>query len=94
MIYSALLDIMNPQNEQYATTGVVNDNPNETKSTILAFILSFAFALIAFKLFDESGTQTGAYLTACVKLLLISFTYCTSCVVLFFKKIKAYYYEG
>ena len=34
MIYSALLDVMNPQNEQYDSTGVVSDNPNENKSTL------------------------------------------------------------
>lgn len=94
MIYSALLDVMNPQNEQYASTGVVNDNPNENKSTILAFILSFAYALIAFILFDESGVQHGSYLPACIRMLIISLVYCTSCVILFIKKIKAYYYEG
>ena len=95
MIYSALLDIMNPQNEQYESTGVVVDNPNENKSTILAFIISFAFALISFLLFNESGVKygDGNYLVACLKLLLISTIYCGSCVILFLKKINAYYYE-
>lgn len=94
MIYSALLDVMNPQNEQYASTGVVEDNPNENKSTILAFILSFAYAIIAFILFNESGVQYGSYLPACIRMLIISLAYCASCVILFIKKIKAYYYEG
>ena len=94
MIYSALLDVMNPQNEQYASTGVVEDNPNENKSTILAFILSFAYAIIAFILFNESGVQHGSYLPACIRMLIISIVYCASCVILFIKKIKAYYYEG
>lgn len=94
MIYSALLDVMNPQNEQYASTGVVEDNPNENKSTILAFILSFAYAIIAFILFNESGVQHGSYLPACIRMLIISLAYCASCVILFIKKIKAYYYEG
>ena len=94
MIYSALLDVMNPQNEQYDSTGVVSDNPNENKSTILAFILSFVYAIIAFILFNESGIQYGNYLSACCRLLLISLLYCISCTILFVKKIKAYYYEG
>lgn len=94
MIYSALLDVMNPQNEQYASTGVVSDNPNENKSTLLAFILSFAYAIIAFMLFNESGIQYGSYLSACVRLLLISLVYFGCCLVLFVKKIKAYYYDG
>ena len=94
MIYSALLDVMNPQNEQYASTGVVEDNPNENKSTILAFILSFAYAIIAFILFNESGIQNGSYLPACIRMLIISIAYCASCLILFIKKIKAYYYEG
>lgn len=94
MIYSALLDVMNPQNEQYASTGVVEDNPNENKSTILAFILSFAYAIIAFILFNESGIQNGSYLPACIRMLIISIAYCAGCIILFIKKIKAYYYEG
>ena len=93
MLYSALLDVMNPQNEQYASTGVVSDNPNENKSTVLAFVLSFAYAIIAFILFNESGIQNGNYLSACLRLLLISLAYCASCAILFVKKIKAYYYE-
>ena len=42
IFYSATLDIMNPQNEQYATIGEEISNPNENKSTIMAFVISFA----------------------------------------------------
>jgi hypothetical protein len=70
MLWSATFDIMNPQNEQYATTGGQIDNPNESKSTLFAFILSFGYALIAFMLFNESGFES--YIVPAVKLLLIS----------------------
>ena len=95
MIYSALLDIMNPQNEQYATTGNVIENPNENKSTILAFIISILFALITYLFFSEaivSGKVQDMVLAA-GKLLLIGGIYFISTIYLFVKKVKAYYYE-
>lgn len=95
MIYSATLDIMNPQNEQYATTGEVIDNPNENRSTIYAFILAIVFALITYKFFDEamiSGNPKD--LVICVsKLLFITGMYFLSMTYLFVKKVKAFYYE-
>ena len=95
MIYSATLDVMNPQNEQYATTGVNVDNPNENKSTMLAFIISFAFALISYKLLSESvlGSTTQDLTLGIIKLLFIGTIYFVSMIMLFIKRIKAYYYE-
>ena len=95
MIFSAGLDIMNPQNEQYATSGEVIDNPNENKSTIFAFIISIVFAIVSYKLFSEA-TVTGKEkdIIICVsKLLFISFAYFGSMFYLFVKKVKAFYYE-
>lgn len=95
MVYSATLDIMNPQNEQYATTGNDIDNPNENKSTILAFILSAVFALIAYVFLSEANlaSATGSVTTGLLKLLIIGLIYFASMAIMFVKHIKAYYYE-
>lgn len=92
MVHSAMLDIMNPQNEQYATTGQVVDNPNENKSTILAFIFSIVYALIAYILLYEASL-TGSLVGGFVKLMLISLVYLTSTIYMFIRRVKAYYYE-
>ena len=44
IFFSAAQDIMNPQNEVYATTGSDFNNPNETRSTVVAFVVSFIIA--------------------------------------------------
>ncbi len=95
MIYSAMLDIMNPQNEQYATTGTDIDNPNENKSTMLAFIISALYAVIAYKLLSEAtiGGADSSLVPGLLKLLLISALYCGSTSFLFTKRIRAFYYE-
>lgn len=95
MLYSAMLDIMNPQNEQYATTGETFDNPNENKSTIIAFILSFLYALIAYKLLSEDSVSgdMNDLLTGMLKLLFISIFYFSGTLLLFIKRVKAFYYE-
>lgn len=92
MIYSATLDIMNPQNEQYATVGSIINNPNETKSTILAFIISIAIALISFLLFKEDSTYGHTYL-ASIKILIISVCFLLAMIYMFIQRVKAYYYE-
>jgi hypothetical protein len=95
MIFSASLDIMNPQNEQYATSGEIMDNPNENKSTLFAFIISAVFAIIAYKFFSEAvvTNKVGDLIICVVKLMSITFVYFISMLYLFFKKIKAFYYE-
>lgn len=92
MIYSATLDIMNPQNEQYATTGTIINNPNETKSTILAFTISIVVALISFLLFTEDSKYGHTYL-ASIKILGISICYLLAMIYMFIQRVKAYYYE-
>ena len=92
MIWSAMLDIMNPQNEQYATLGVNFNNPNEGKSTIIAFVTSILYSLFAFKILYESGME-GDFSFAVVKLLLISLVYFGSLTFLFVKRVKAFYYD-
>ncbi len=93
MIYSATLDIMNPQNEQYATTGDNIDNPNETKSTILAFIISAICALVAYKLLSEAVIIKDNINFGFVKMFIISLFFFIVSIVMFAKKVKAFYYE-
>ena len=87
VFWSATLDLMNPQNELYATTGNVDDNPNETTSTIIAFIVTVIFAFFAFILFPEGVT------VACIKLALIGVTFAIILVYMYVSKIKVYFYE-
>ncbi|MBQ2864287.1 MAG: hypothetical protein IJE91_02340 [Clostridia bacterium] len=46
LLWCAETDVMNPQTSHYATTGDHPNNPNETKSTITMFIVSFAVFLV------------------------------------------------
>ncbi len=93
IFYSATLDIMNPQNEQYATVGEEISNPNENKSTLVAFIMSIVIALISYGLFTESHLSTGSFVLAAVKILLIGIAIFASELTMFLLKVKAYYYE-
>lgn len=93
MLWSAMLDIMNPQNEQYATTGEEVDNPNETKSTALAFVISIAYSLFAYKLLSESNLYTNGLTQGFLKLFIISCLLFIGISVLFIKRVKAYYYD-
>lgn len=93
MFYSATLDIMNPQNESYATSGEEVNNENENKSSIVAFLLSIAYSLIAFKLFSETKFYGGSVLPASIKLFLIAAILFAYFFVSFFLKIKAFYGE-
>lgn len=53
ILWSAELDFLNPQTVRMRTEGILSGNPNEVKSTILAFALSaVAFGLILFFLMD------------------------------------------
>lgn len=93
IFFSATMDIMNPQNEQYATVGEEIDNPNERKSTILAFIMAIVIALISYFFFKESNIRTGAFLTASIKLAVIGLALLLFAFGSFALRIKAYYYE-
>ena len=81
------MDLMNPQNEQYATTGEVTDNPNEKKSTVLAFLLSALVFGVSLFFFMENATYTW------LKLALIGLVFAISRVCFYFTKIKVYYGE-
>ena len=87
MFYSAELDIMNPQHEIYATMGNYDGNPNEVKSTLLAFIISFVTAGATFLLLIEG--RGFVY----IKLLLVGLVAAICCAWSYFNKIKLYYKE-
>lgn len=87
LMWSAEMDLMNPQNEQYATTGEVNNNPNERKSTILAFLISFLVFGLSLFFFMEKAKFTW------LKLAVIGFVFAVSRIYFYFTKIKVYYGE-
>lgn len=93
IFYSATQDIMNPQNEAYATTGSDFNNPNETKVTIVAFVGSFVLALASYFLFVESTKLYDTYRVAFIELLCIASFLFAGSLLLFALKIKAFYYE-
>ena len=87
MLYSAELDLMNPQIELYATIGNTESNPNETKSTVMAFFISFFIALAIFLLLLEGKGEV--YL----KFALVALVTLCYRVYVFFAKLKLYYNE-
>ena len=94
ILFSALLDLMNPQNEQYATAGEQVSNPNETKATIFAFITAFLVALITLGfLVEEQFMLDQSFNYAFLKMLLIGFVFFGASVYMYIEKIKAYYYD-
>lgn len=93
IFFSATRDIMNPQNEAYATSGNEISNPNERVSTIVGFVIAFAIALISFILFRESYLAYNSYIVGFIKIFAISAAIFVSFFLLFIWKIKAYYYE-
>ena len=78
---------MNPQTEQYVTTGTHTNNPNETKSTIFAFLMSAAFALVFYFLISENVA------TVWFKIILIATAYFAWNLYMYFSKIKVFYKE-
>ena len=87
VFFCATADLMNPQNEAYATTGNVDDNPNETSATVMAFIASAIYAFFSYVIIPEGVT------TACVKLCLIGIVFMVALIYMFVTKIKVYFYE-
>ena len=93
IFFSAAQDIMNPQNEVYATTGSNFNNPNETTSTVVAFVVSFILAGFFYLILNESYKLTGSYTSAFIRLLLVSMFLFAGFLFLFIKKIQAFYFE-
>ncbi len=87
LFWSAELDIMNPQNQQYQTTGAHQKNPNELKSTIILFVTCLLFAFFTFFLIKENVNVVF------VKLLFISLLYAFIRIYLFYTRVSLYYKE-
>ncbi len=87
MLISAELDIMNPQTQQYATTGGHVSNPNETRSGIIAYLLAVAVAGWSYFLIDERPNL------AWKKMLAIAACFMIFRMWTFITKTKLYYKE-
>lgn len=87
LFWSGELDIMNPQYAQYATFSEQSNNPNENKSSLLAFFISFLVAIIVLLLSTESMKWVW------VKVAIGSVLFATFRVYVYFLKIKVYYKE-
>lgn len=87
LFWSAELDVMNPQHDQFATVGMNFNNPNELKSTVAAFLLSALFAVVLFFLLSEGQSK------AVTKVMLVSAAFLAVRAALYFVRIKLYYTE-
>lgn len=87
LLMSAEMDIMNPQSSHYQTLGSHPNNPNDLKSTLYSFILSAAFAFLAYFLLTEN------FLTVWWKLMFVALAFLALRVWLYVNKIKAYFKE-
>ena len=85
LFWSAEMDIMNPQFEQYQTTGQNINNPNENKSILIAFIIAILVCGISLFLLNENAN------TVYWKIFFFSFIFVAYRVYMFFTKIKLYY---
>lgn len=93
IFFSATRDIMNPQNEAYATNGNETNNPNERVATVVGFAIAFIFALVSYFLCVESYNTYKNFNAAFIKLLIISLATFGSFFALYLLKVKAYYLE-
>lgn len=88
LLYCAELDLMNPQIELYATVGGSENNPNENRATLTAFIAAFGIAGVLLLLLLEP-TGFNPY----VKLLVGALLALGYRLHIFFAKIRLYYKE-
>ena len=84
LLWSAELDFMNPQDRLYAEVGTNVNNPNETVSSVLTFIISFLFMGIVFFLVSRE-IRTAFY-----QILVISLLFFGCRIGLFILKIRGY----
>ena len=93
IFFCAAQDLMNPQNEAYATTGSDFNNPNETRATIAAFVISFLIAGLFYFMLKESMASYDNYNSAFLGLFIISAILFVGFLYLFIKKVQVFYYE-
>ena len=87
LLYSAELDIMNPQNLEYATTGTHSNNKNEAKSSLSAIVISALFTFLTYFFISENASVVW------VKLLFVAIGYLALRIYLYTSKVKLYYKE-
>ena len=87
LLWTAELDIMNPQTDQFATVGQSFSNPNEIKSTVIAFVIALIFAFLTYFLSD-----TGA-LSALIKITVLAAGFFAFRAFLFIQRVKLYFAE-
>lgn len=88
LAYSAELDIMNPQIELYSTIGNSENNPNETKSTLMAFLIAFVMCVATFIFLGETGFDSPF-----IKIMWIGIVFMIFRIYMLLTKIKLYYKE-
>ena len=93
IFFCAAQDLMNPQNEAYATTGSDFNNPNETRATIAAFAISFIVAILFYFLLTESIATYDNYISAFIRLFILSGALFAGFLYLFIKKVQVFYFE-
>ena len=100
LLYCGELDLLNPQHEIYATVGASDNNPNETKATLFAFIISFLTSGVVFLLLLDktdaiSSINMGSIAldTVYLKLFLVGLGCMIFRIFRFFSTVKLYYKE-
>lgn len=101
LMYCAEQDLLNPQYEIYATVGATDNNPNETKATLTAFIIAFLTAGATFLLLLDKSEAIGVIKlgslsldTVYLKIFLVGLGCMLYRVYLYFSTIKLYYKEN
>ena len=84
LLWSAELDFMNPQDRLYSELGVNVNNPNETLSAVLTFIISLLFMGLTY--FFVSTDPTYSF----VRLLIVASVFFAARLFLFILKILGY----
>lgn len=90
VLWSAELDIMNPQYEHYQKVGSMPNNPNEIKSNLLSFLLSMVVAGFTFINLMENPLN---FYKAWIKILVIALAFLGFRIYMYLTQIKLYYKE-
>ncbi len=87
LLWSAEMDLMNSQADQYDTVGLEFDNPNERKASIVGFICSLLLVGLLY-LFTDGGLTVSL-----VKCALVCFAFLGARIYLFLTRAKLYFVE-
>ena len=87
MLWSAELDVMNPQTQRYKTEGMDLNNPNDLKSVIYAFLISSLIAFVTYFLITENMNVVW------YKIFVISVLFLTLRIWLFVNRVNVYFKE-